>query len=167
MTGFGCQAPLGPGGHLAGAEEVSGRWEGVGPAAGERPARPSSRGAVGGELLESLARGQGPGARSQGPGARGRGQLRRLSAESRWLRAAVCRRCALGGDGGPASARVSARGAAGLAVSLAEAARSGRAVGGLSGVEREPSPQLERGPEAKCAAREGPGRPQEIGRAHV
>lgn len=62
MTGFGCQAPLGPGGHLAGAEEVSGRWEGVGPAAGERPARPSSRGAVGGELLESLARGQGPGA---------------------------------------------------------------------------------------------------------
>lgn len=67
MTGFGCQAPLGPGGHLAGAEEVSGRWEGVGPAAGERLARPSSRGAVGGELLESLARGQEPGARGQGP----------------------------------------------------------------------------------------------------
>lgn len=41
MTRFGYQAPLGPGGHLAGAEDVSRRREGLGPAEGERLASPS------------------------------------------------------------------------------------------------------------------------------
>lgn len=73
-------------------------------------------GAVGGELLESLSG--------------GRGRLRHFSAESTSLGPQAVE----GARWTAVAARVSRRRAAGLEVSLAEAARGGRAVGGLAGV---------------------------------